>query len=614
MKSPESQFLIEVIRPHRWVVAALVSSMLAASIFEGISVGLTVPLLASLQMLDSPQDLPSILAGLFTTLMSFPVESRILIGISAVIVALILKNAMMALTTWLALWLSNQISLSLSIRAADMMMKTGIDYHHKTRVGEVLVATLGAPMQVGVLVNNVIGGISHLVTISVLVTLMLVLSWQLLLVCIAFGGLYFLITTKYLATLREPSKRLNNLEVASNSTLQESLNGIELVKSYGKEDWVLERFTRQVTKARSLRFRIAFKSKVVGWVTDVCGGMVIAILFYIGMLIYDLAAPDLLIILIPFLYVVVRLVPLLALVNHLKADVIGLWPKLKLISDLLDPSDKTFIKDGDVEFSGLKQGITFRDVSFTYDNKSLPALNGLNFNIPKAKITAIVGRSGAGKTSLIKLLLRYFDPQEGEVLMDDIPLPQLLRSSYQSRISVVSQETVIFNDTVRNNIAFGMEPPSDEEMIEVARKAGAWEFINELEEGLDTILGERGVRLSGGQRQRISIARAVLRDPEILILDEATSSLDSFSEKEIFKHLESLKNNRTVVVISHRLSTIQGADQIIVMKDSQIVETGTEPELMAQKGEYFNLSSWQASHPGWDRNDPKYSVETQEQS
>ncbi len=569
--------------------------MLLASIFDGISVGLTVPLLASLQLMESPEKLPSILSWLFETLNRLPINYRILAGIIAVVIALALKNAMLAFTARLTFWLSNRVSSMLSIKAADMLFKIRIDYHHKTRVGEMMMTTLTAPTAVSMLVTNIANGLSNLTTACVLVTLMLVLSWQLFLVAVVFGVLYFVLSSRYIRTLEEPSKALTRLDVSINSTVQESLNGIELIKSYGRESWVLEQLGRLIVKGRDLRFKNSFRSKVLVWVTDVAGGIVIAVLFFVGMLVYDLDAPDLLVILIPFLYIVVRLVPLLGMLNHNKADVVVRWPMLRLMSDLLNPADKHFIEDGDIEFSGLTDEIRFNGVSFAYDNTGLPAVKNLNFVIPEGKVTAIVGRSGVGKTTLANLLLRYFDPQDGEILMDEIPLRRLQLSTYRSKISVVSQETVIFNDTVRNNIAFGMDAPPEDVLVEVARQAGAYEFICELEKGFDTLLGERGVRLSGGQRQRISIARAFLKDPEILILDEATSSLDSFSEKEIYRHLESLKSNRTVIVISHRLSTIKGADQIIVLKDGGIVEKGSERDLIGLGGEYYELVHRQES-------------------
>lgn len=590
MYSCELKFLIGIMRPYTGRIVLLLVCLLFASIFDGISVGLTVPLLASLQVMESSENLPAVLGWLFDLLKSFPEHIRILTGIAAVIVALTLKNIMLAYTFRLASWVSTRISAVLSINSVKILLKIGIDYHHKNRVGELMVTALSAPQEVGLLVSSMVLGVSNLVTTIVFVVLMLILSWQLFLISALFGILYFLITSRYLKTLEEPSTALTRLDLTAHSTLQESLNGIELVKSYGREPYVLGRLGRLIEQGRDIRFSNMFRSNVVAWVTDVAGGLVIALLFVIGMLVYDLNAPDLLAIMIPFLYIVVRLVPIFGTMNQQRADVIVRWPKLRLLSDLFSLTDRHFIKDGDIAFPGLNREIRFKNVSFAYGDSALPAVDSINLTIPKGKVTAIVGQSGAGKTTLVNLLLRYHDPQQGEILLDELPLSHILQRTYQSRISVVSQETVIFNDTVRNNIALGMDTLQDDALVEVTKKAGAYEFICELEKGFDTMLGERGVRLSGGQRQRISIARAFLKDPGILILDEATSSLDSVSENEIYQHIESLKSNRTVIVISHRLSTIENADRIIVIKEGRIVEQGQARDLVAMGGEYYELS------------------------
>ena len=593
INSTESRFLLRIIRPYKWMMALLVFCILLATIFDGISVGLTVPLLASLQMMESPEDLPAIMAWLFKILSGFEGTYQVLIGIIAVVIALLFKNVMLAINSWLTLWLSTRIAATLKNEALNMMMTVRIDYHHKSPVGELMMSALTATNQVGMLVDSIAKGLSNLLTVGALMTLMLILSWQLFLISILFGAIYFVLTSRYIRTLNAPSRELTHVHKLSHSTLQESLSGIELIKSYGRESWVLDKMGQQIEKIRELELRNKFRSQVPGWATDVSGGVVIALLFFAGMLIYDLDAADLLVILIPFLYIVIRLVPLLASFNQNKARIVTFWPMLGLVSELLNPDDKKFIKDGDVTFHGLKHGIAFKDVAFAYDNREIPAVRNLNFTIPERKTTAIVGRSGAGKSTLVNLLLRHFDCQEGELLVDEVPLRRMRLKSYRQKISVVSQETVIFNDTVRNNIAFGDDVASHTALEEAARKAGAYEFICKLENGFDTLLGERGAYLSGGQRQRISIARAFLKNPDILILDEATSSLDSFSEIEIYNNLESLKTNRTVIVISHRLSTIKGADKIIVLKDGQVIEMGTEHELLGLRGEYFSLSQRQ---------------------
>ena len=593
INSTESRFLLKILRPYKWMMVLLVFCILLATIFDGVSVGLTVPLLASLQMMESPEDLPAIMAWLFKLLSGFQDTYQVLIGIIAVVIALLLKNIMLAINSRITLWLSTRIAATLKNEALKMMMMVRIDYHHKSPVGELMMSALTATNQVGMLVDSIARGLSNLLTVWALVTLMLILSWQLFLISILFGAIYFMLTSRYIRTLKAPSRELTHVSKLAHNTLQESLSGIELVKSYGRETWVLDKMEQQFEKIRELELRTKFRSQVPGWATDVAGGVVIALLFFAGMLIYDLDAPALLVILIPFLYIVIRLVPLLATLNQTKARIVTFWPMLGLVSELLNPDDKDFIKDGDVTFHGLKHGIAFKDVAFAYDNREIPAVRNLNFTIPKRKTTAIVGRSGAGKSTLVNLLLRHFDCQEGELLIDEVPLRRLRLKSYRQKISVVSQETVIFNDTVKNNIAFGGEVASHTALEEAARKAGAYEFICELENGFDTLLGERGAYLSGGQRQRISIARAFLKNPDILILDEATSSLDSFSEMEIYNNLETLKTNRTVIVISHRLSTIKGADKIIVLKGGQVIETGTELELLSLRGEYFSLSQGQ---------------------
>jgi len=354
INSPETRFLLKIIRPYRWIMVLLVFCILLATIFDGISVGLTVPLLASLQMMESPEDLPAIMAWLFKILSGFPDTYRVLIGIIAVVIALLFKNVMLAINSRLSLWLSTRIAATLKNEALNMMMAVRIDYHHRSPVGELMMSTLTATDQVGMLVDSIARGLSNLLTVWALVTLMLILSWQLFLISILFGAIYFVLSSRYIRKLKAPSRDLTRVSKLAHNTLQESLSGIELVKSYGRESWVLGKMGQQVEKIRELELQNKFRSQVVGWVTDVAGGVVIALLFFAGMLIYDLDAPDLLVILIPFLYIVIRLVPLLAALNHNKAKIVTIWPLLGLVSELLDRDDKKFIEDGDVNFSGLK--------------------------------------------------------------------------------------------------------------------------------------------------------------------------------------------------------------------------------------------------------------------
>lgn len=244
-----------------------------------------------------------------------------------------------------------------------------------------------------------------------------------------------------------------------------------------------------------------------------------------------------------------------------------------------------------VMLNALKSGITFKDVSFAYKDEVV--LKNINFEIKKGKTIALVGESGSGKSTIADLLPRFFDVQSGAILFDEINIKKVSTYDLREQIGIVSQESILFNDTVLRNISFGVIAATEEEVIEAAKIANAHDFIMNLEDGYRTIIGERGNKLSGGQKQRVSIARAVLKNPPIMILDEATSALDTESEKLVQDALDNLMKNRTSLVIAHRLSTIKNADLILVLKKGEIVESGTHDELYNQKGHYYKLSTLQ---------------------
>jgi subfamily B ATP-binding cassette protein MsbA len=255
----------------------------------------------------------------------------------------------------------------------------------------------------------------------------------------------------------------------------------------------------------------------------------------------------------------------------------------------LNRSDKPYIDSGSTQFKGLNKGIYFEYVSFKYSHVVKYALQDITISIPPGKTTAIVGQSGAGKSTLVNLICRFYDVTDGEIYVDNCPLRELDLDSWRKRIAIVSQDVHIFSTTIRENIAYGRLDATDDEIATAAQYANAHEFISKLPEGYDTKVGDRGMRLSGGQRQRIALARAIIRDPEILILDEATNALDSVAENLIQEAINTLSQNRTVIVIAHRLSTIEQADQILVLKDGRIVEQGKLQDLLELDGLFAHL-------------------------
>jgi subfamily B ATP-binding cassette protein MsbA len=290
--------------------------------------------------------------------------------------------------------------------------------------------------------------------------------------------------------------------------------------------------------------------------------------------------------LLTFLFALFRMMPNVHAINHQR----GTWAKnsagLANVAELIRAADKPHLPDGSTPAPPLHEAIVFDDVSFAYHPEQA-VLEGVDIRIENGQTTALVGASGAGKSTLVNLVPRFYDPTDGRILYDGTDLRDFNVRSLRDRIAIVSQNTHIFNDTVRFNIAYGAPDASPTQVRSAAKQANALPFIQEMEEGFDTMLGERGVRVSGGQRQRIAIARALLQNPDILILDEATSDLDSISERLVQESLETLMQGRTVVAIAHRLSTIENADWIVVLEDGRVVEQGPYDVLLDKQGQLW---------------------------
>ncbi len=395
------------------------------------------------------------------------------------------------------------------------------------------------------------------------------------------------------------AKRLKKAAASSQETLgrllnitEESLSGMRVVKAFTAEHFVTKKFMKEDDKYSRIRISMARKQELASPLSEFLGIFTISgILLYGGNQVLNegfMEAASFLTYLILFSQVLNPAKEISKAITALQRGAAS----AERIFEIIDTTP-AIVNDKDaVDKTDFEKRIVFNNVSFAYD-KGKKVLNNINLTVPLGKTVALVGPSGGGKSTLADLIPRFYDPTAGEVLLDDINIKNLKIRSLRKLMGIVTQESILFNDTVFNNIAFGIKNANEEAVMKAAKIANAHEFIIKMEHGYQTEIGERGAKLSGGQRQRLSIARAVFKNPPILILDEATSALDSASEKLVQEALTNLMQNRTSIVIAHRLSTIQHADEILVIKNGEIAERGTHNMLLQKKGIYYRLIEMQ---------------------
>ncbi len=374
--------------------------------------------------------------------------------------------------------------------------------------------------------------------------------------------------------------------------LDETLGGMRIIKAFTAEPYVFNKADKETNYYRRVNLSYSYKRELGSPLSEFLGvTIVLVIVYYGGSLVL---ANDVSLLPEQFLGYLAILSQLISPAKTFSQGLSGIQKGIVSADRIFSVVDAVpAIRDSPdaEELEAFTDSIRFSHVSFAYESE--PVLKDINLELEKGKTVALVGPSGGGKSTLADLVPRFYDPTDGEILLDGKPLPAYSIRSLRDQLGIVTQESILFNDTVFNNIAFGLENASLEEVERAAKIANAHDFISELPEGYETNIGERGMKLSGGQRQRISIARAVMKNPSILILDEATSALDSESERLVQEALSNLMKNRTSLVIAHRLSTIQHADRIVVIQDGQIVESGTHEELLKAGGMYKKLSSMQ---------------------
>jgi len=590
----EIKFLLDILKPYRGILFIFFLASVLASVFDGVSIGLFIPIVTFWQGGELSNDIPPLLNQWIHLLQPYKPDVQIVLSVVFVIVAVLLKTGLVGFAFKNGIWISNRVNASIRSRVLKILLNVGIDYHHKSKVGELIEKSINHTQAIRHILINLIEFIVFTFMLTILIFLLFVISWQLSLYAFVLGTIFMMILSIYLKQLSKHGKRTTKTSQALTDAVHENLSAVQLIQSYNKQANQLKMLEDKIEDHTQADILVSNRLYWVQPMTEGLGVIAIGILLILSLLLLPDAHHLQLARLLPFLYILLRSVQTLRLLNNVRGQIAARWPFLSLVYDLIREDNKPFIPDGTHVFTGLKKEIRLKNVRFSYEEEK-SVLKNISMKIQHGKTTAIVGESGVGKSTVVNLLLRFYDPQKGSVLVDGKPLTDFKVASYRRKIGVVSQETFIFNDTAGFNIAFALnETVSENRIVEAAKKAGAHHFIQALPDKYNTLLGDRGVRLSGGQRQRISIARAILKDPEILILDEATSSLDTITEQKIHETLIQVSQNRTVVIIAHRLSTVQNADQIFVLKNGQVVESGTPEYLLKQKGEYYRLMKAQS--------------------
>ena len=469
-----------------------------------------------------------------------------------------------------------------------------LGFFSEERKGDIIARMSGDVAEVE---NSIMSSLDMLFKNPVLIiayfSALIVISWQLTVFTLVFVPIMGWFMGMVGRKLKQNSIKAQALWSDTMSQVEETLGGLRIVKAFCAEEKMKNRFDKINSQYRNDIMRVNIRQQMAHPMSEFLGTvMIVIVLWFGGMLVLSdnatLSGPT-------FIY---YLVMLYSIINPLKEfskagyNIPKGLASMERIDKILNAENNIREKENPKHIKEFKHQIEFRDVSFRYDKKWI--LRHVNLTIEKGKTIALVGQSGGGKSTLVDLIPRYYDVQEGEVLIDGVNVKDLGIHDLRQLIGNVNQEAILFNDSFRNNIAFGVDGTTDEQIAEAARISNAYDFIMESQDKMDTNIGDRGSRLSGGQRQRVSIARAILKNPPILILDEATSALDTESERLVQDALERLMKTRTTVAIAHRLSTIKSADEICVIHEGEIVERGTHEELLAMNGYYKRLNDMQS--------------------
>ncbi len=572
--------LLGIVSEYRLLFSINIVVVLIGAALEGVGIGLLVPVLESLNV-GSESD------SFFTTqakhLFAYTGIKYTFINLIIVFTALMLsKYLMLMVQQRLSRMLSSSATRDLRIESVSNLLSVSLGYFHNKKLGDIVSTIFNSTQNTGGALEYFVMMIKGAVFALAYLVVAFMLSWELSVGLLGFVLIaYFLIWPRFMKG-KQYGAMEKELMDSIYSELQDKIGGMKVVKQFSTEKKMLNEVKVLVRNYQENAVNL-MDNKIISYAFfEPFLFLLMVTLIVVSTEMFAIPLASMLVMLIIF----TQMIPQFKTINSNLLVLNELLPHHHKVQDLISKIGKPYITDGSQSISKIETNIELKQVSFSYDGCENLVLDNINIIFPARKTTAIVGPSGGGKSTLIELLARNYDPDKGKVLVDGVNIKDVKKINWKQLMAVVDQDCYLFHESIYDNIRYGKINATQDEVIQAASKANAHEFIENTEDGYETLIGQRGTRLSGGQRQRVALARALIREPELLILDEATSALDGESERLVQVAVDNLKSSITLVIIAHRLSTIKHADLIVFIDNGRVLESGSHDELMHQGGRY----------------------------
>jgi ATP-binding cassette, subfamily B, bacterial MsbA len=588
-----NRLLLKFASRYPKMIALTILLGFSGALFNGISTALVVPvILGYLGQGIGVDQMPGMLRKLLA-LTGAQGEQQYLVLMGMVLLTIVLKNAAIYCNSLTSARLTQSLTNRIRRDGLKLLLDVDLDFHAKNKIGDLINQLGGEVNRTADSIKVAIQIVTTVITILVFTGLLLAISWQLTLVTTGLLLLVSVANQFFIHQAKRTGQLLSKASGGYSIAFLEMLSGIRLIKATGQEAQQYQHLSQLIGTRELAERKSQSNYALVAPINEIAGILTVLAIVVVGRILFGQQLQSVSTLLLMYLLTLFRMLPTVGQLNSLRSQFANTAPSVQIISEFLRRDSKPIMRPGTQIYAPMRSGIKFENISFKYPGTEHLVLRGVSLDLPKGQTLALVGASGAGKSTLVDLLPRFYDCLEGRITIDGQDLRDFDMTSLRKSMGIVSQDTFLFNTTIAENIGYGCNFATREQVIEAAKRANALEFIEKLPEGFDTPIGDRGIMLSGGQRQRLAIARALLRDPDILILDEATSALDTVSERLVQQAIDELSRDRTVMVIAHRLSTIQAANQIAVFDQGQVVEVGTHSELLERGGTYRRLHDMQ---------------------